>query len=85
MYVRALYSAFKKARKEHSFNEKKALSIKQNQVRFDQNCGGVKVDYHLRTEAPPQLEPPMTMDRFISEGYLIKALDLPEEFADQLL
>jgi hypothetical protein len=35
MYVRALYSAFKKARKEHSFNEKKALSIKQNQVRFD--------------------------------------------------
>ena len=25
------------------------------------------------------------MDKFISEGYLIKALDLPEEFADQLL
>lgn len=25
------------------------------------------------------------MDKFISEGYLLKAMDLPEEFADQLL
>lgn len=35
MYVRALYTAFKKARKESQFNEKKALSMKQNQIRFD--------------------------------------------------
>ena len=27
----------------------------------------------------------MTMENFINDGYLIKALDLPEEYADSIL
>ncbi len=30
-------------------------------------------------------ETPMTMEQFINDGYLIKALDLPEEYADSIL
>ena len=27
----------------------------------------------------------MTMEQFIKDGYLVKALDLPEEYADAIL
>ena len=32
-----------------------------------------------------KIDAPTTMEEFINEGYLVKALDLPEEYADSIL
>lgn len=87
-YTRALFQAFKHSRTEKYVQMKRLMAYQQNQLKFEQNCGSIKINSSVKSQifkTQVKIDAPATMEEFINEGYLVKALDLPEEYADSIL
>lgn len=78
--VRQLYEQYRRSQDKRLEAQRKQAWTHQIQLKSDQNVG------HLQRQ-PNKNDPqkPLSMDEFISDGYLLKALELPEETCNLII